>query len=195
MANFLDIQLPEQLVSFFDKKVQYVTGISKMNSGAEFRKDITECIKIYSLFKAIKRSDQIALFEDFFHIVKGRMYSFKMIDKTDYKIEQNEAFKINKNTVQIQKVVQFGEMVRVNKITKPKDDTVKVFKNGALLVNGYEVNFHTGQISFTQDISNDTIAISCEFFQHLRFNSDTIVFSMKDSSSFEVQNVEMIEVI
>ncbi len=192
---FLDIQFPQELVSFFNKKVQYVTSVSRMQSGAEFRKNITTSMKVYSLFSAIKRSDQIALLEDFFHITQGRMYSFKMHDATDYKIENMTAKKIDSKTVQIQKVVQFDNISKEQNITKPKPDTVRVFKNGALLVSGYQVNFQTGEISFLEDISTATITVSCEFFQHLRFNVEAIVFSMRGSGSFEVNNVEMIEVL
>ena len=192
---FLDIQFPQELVSFFNKKVQYVTSVSRMQSGAEFRKNITTSMKVYSLFSAIKRSDQIALLEDFFHITQGRMYSFKMHDATDYKIENMTAKKIDSKTVQIQKVVQFDSLSKEQNIIKPKPDTVRVFKDGAMLVSGYQVNFQTGEISFLEDISTSKITVSCEFFQHLRFNVEAIIFSMRGSSSFEVNNVEMIEVL
>ena len=192
---FLDIQFPQELVSFFNKKVQYVTSVSRMQSGAEFRKNITTSMKVYSLFSAIKRADQIALLEDFFHITQGRMYSFKMHDATDYKIENMTAKKIDNKTVQIQKVVQFDNISKEQNITKPRPDTVRVFKNDALLVSGYQVNFQTGEISFLEDISTSEITVSCEFFQHLRFNVEAIIFSMRGSSSFEVNNVEMIEVL
>jgi len=192
---FLDIQFPQELVSFFNKKVQYVTSVSRMQSGAECRKNITTSMKVYSLFSAIKRADQIALLEDFFHITQGRMYSFKMHDATDYKIENMTAKKIDSKTVQIQKVVQFDNISKEQNITKPKPDTVRVFKNGALLVSGYQVNFQTGEISFLEDISTAIITVSCEFFQHLRFNVEAIIFSMRGSGSFEVNNVEMIEVL
>ena len=192
---FLDIQFPQELVSFFNKKVQYVTSVSRMQSGAEFRKNITTSMKVYSLFSAIKRADQIALLEDFFHITQGRMYSFKMHDATDYKIENMPAKKIDSKTVQIQKVVQFDSISKEQNITKPKPDTIRVFQNGALLVSGYQVNFQTGEISFLEDISTSIITVSCEFFQHLRFNIEAVVFSMRGSGSFEVNNVEMIEVL
>ncbi len=192
---FLDIQFPQELVSFFNKKVQYVTSVSRMQSGMEFRKNITTSMKVYSLFSAIKRADQIALLEDFFHITQGRMYSFKMHDITDYKIENMQAKPIDSKTVQIQKVVQFDGISKAQNITKPKPDTIRVFKDGAMLVSGYQVNFQTGEISFLEDVSTSEITVSCEFFQHLRFNIEAVVFSMRGNSSFEVNNVEMIEVL
>jgi uncharacterized protein (TIGR02217 family) len=192
---FLDIQFPQELVSFFNKKVQYVTSVSRMQSGMEFRKNITTSMKVYSLFSAIKRADQIALLEDFFHITQGRMYSFKMHDATDYKIEDMQTKLIDSKKVQIQKVVQFDSVSKAQNITKPKPDTIRVFKNGALLISGYQVNFQTGEIAFLEDISTSIITVSCEFFQHLRFNVEAIVFSMRGNASFEVNNVEMIEVL
>lgn len=192
---FLDIQFPQELVSFFNKKVQYVTSVSRMQSGVEFRKNITTSMKVYSLFSAIKRADQIALLEDFFHITQGRMYSFKMHDATDYKIEDMQTKLIDSKKVQIQKVVQFDSVSKAQNITKPKPDTIRVFKNGALLISGYQVNFQTGEISFLEDISTSIITVSCEFFQHLRFNVEAIVFSMRGNASFEVNNIEMIEVL
>ena len=192
---FLDIQFPQELVSFFNKKVQYVTSVSRMQSGMEFRKNITTSMKVYSLFSAIKRADQIALLEDFFHITQGRMYSFKMHDITDYKIENMQAKQIDSKTVQIQKVVQFDGISKAQNITKPKPDTIRVFKDGAMLVSGYQVNFQTGEISFLEDVSTSEITVSCEFFQHLRFNIEAVVFSMRGNNSFEVNNVEMIEVL
>ena len=192
---FLDIQFPQELVSFFNKKVQYVTSVSRMQSGMEFRKNITTSMKVYSLFSAIKRADQIALLEDFFHITQGRMYSFKMHDATDYKIEDMQTKLIDSKKVQIQKVVQFDSVSKAQNITKPKPDTIRVFKNGALLISGYQVNFQTGEISFLEDISTSIITVSCEFFQHLRFNVEAIVFSMRGNASFEVNNIEMIEVL
>lgn len=192
---FLDIQFPQELVSFFNKKVQYVTSVSRMQSGMEFRKNITTSMKVYSLFSAIKRSDQIALLEDFFHITQGRMYSFKMHDATDYKIEDMQTKLIDSKKVQIQKVVQFDSVSKAQNITKPKPDTIRVFKDGAMLISGYQVNFQTGEISFLEDISTSIITVSCEFFQHLRFNVEAIVFSMRGNASFEVNNIEMIEVL
>ncbi len=198
-SAFLDIQFPEELVSFFDKKVQYVTSVSRMQSGTEFRKSITNSLKIYSLFKAIKRSEQISLFEDFFHIVQGKMYSFKMYDPSDCSIKNTEAIRINSKTFQIQKIISFNNIFKSWKITKPKNGTVQVFKDDALLISGYQVNFQTGEIYFTDEISSENpsqkITVSCEFFQHLRFNTDSIVFSMKGMSAFEVQDIEMVEVL
>ena len=192
---FLDIQFPQELVSFFNKKVQYVTSVSRMQSGVELRKNVTTSMKVYTMFNAIKRSDQIELLENFFHITKGRMYSFKMHDATDFKIENMQSTKIDSHAVQIQKVVQFDSVAKSQKITKPKPDTISVFQDGALLVSGYSVNFQTGEITFTNDISASTITVSCEFFQHLRFNVDAIVFTMRGNGAFEVDNIEMIEVL
>ena len=102
---------------------------------------------------------------------------------------------ISSDLEEIQKVVQFDSVSKAQNITKPKPDTVRVFKNGALIVSGYQVNFQTGEISFLEDISTSIITVSCEFFQHLRFNVEAIVFSMRGNASFEVNNIEMIEVL
>ena len=193
--DFLDIQFPQELAFFFNKKVKYVTSVSRMQSGAEFRKNITTSMKVYTMFNAIKQSEQIELLENFFHITQGRMYSFKMHDATDFKIENMQAGKINSHTVQIQKVVQFDSVTKTQHITKPKPDTVRVFKDGALIVSGYQVNFQTGEISFLEEISTSIITVSCEFFQHLRFNVEAIIFSMRGNGAFEIDNIEMIEVL
>jgi uncharacterized protein (TIGR02217 family) len=194
--NFLNIQFPQELVSYFNKSIQYLTSVGKMQSGKEFRKSILKNrVVVYNLFKSIKQSEKISLLEDFFHTVNGRMYSFKMLDSTDFKIENTQAKKLDSHTVQIQKINQFQELNKTTAITKPKESTVQVFKDNAIILNGYTVNYQNGIISFTDDILQSNITITCEYFQHVRFNADSITFSMKGGSSFEVDNIEIIQVL
>jgi uncharacterized protein (TIGR02217 family) len=196
IMNFLNIQFPQELVLYFNKSIQYLTSVGKMQSGKEFRKSILQNrVVVYNLFKSIKQAEKISLLEDFFHTVNGRMYSFKMFDSTDFKIENAQVKKMDSYTVQIQKTNQFQDLSKTTAITKPKEDTVNVFKDNALILSGYTVNYQNGIISFTDDISQSNIKVTCEYFQHVRFNADSITFSMKGSSSFEVENIEIIQVL
>lgn len=193
---FLDIQFPQELLLHFNKTVQYLTSIGKMQNGREFRRSIMDKqLTIYSLIKSIKQSEKISLLEDFFHTVHGQRYSFKMFDATDCKMENSQCRILTPTSVQMQKSIQFQEMVTVKDITKPKEGTVQVFKDGALLVSGYTVDYQVGVIVFDEDITSSVITVSCEYFHHVRFETDSITFAMKGGGSFEVENVAMVEVL
>jgi uncharacterized protein (TIGR02217 family) len=194
--SFLDIQFPQELLPHFNKTIQYATSVGRMKNGKEFRRSIKDGTMLsYELFKSIKQAEKISILEDFFHAAQGQMYSFKIFDSTDHKIENVVCRHLTANTVQIQKVSQFQDVLNAKDVTKPKKETVRVYKDGALLVSGYDVNYQTGVITFDDDVSQSIITATCEYFHHVRFNADSITFSMKGNASFEVEGVTMIEVL
>lgn len=194
--SFLNIQFPQELLPHFNKTVQYATSIGKMKNGKEFRRSIKDTVMIsYELFRSIKHAEKVSILEDFFHVVHGQMHSFKIFDATDCKTENSPCRHLGVNTVQIQKVIQFYGSVNTKDITKPKEETVQVFKDDIPVASGYDVNYQTGIITFDDDISQSIIAVTCEYFHHVRFNSDSISLSMKGNSSFEVDGVSIVEVL
>lgn len=194
--NFLDIEFPKELFPNFGKSLKYLTSVARMQSGEEFRRSLCKKqVCIYTLVQAIKKTDMISILEDFFHTVNGRMYSFKMYDLMDCELPVTKVQKIAEHAVQIQKIINVQGVENVKKITKPKETSIKVFKNNVLMVSGYQIDAQKGIITFVDGIANDEIAVSCEYFKHVRFNTDTITFSMKGEASFEVDNVEIIEIL
>ncbi|MFT4967503.1 MAG: hypothetical protein ACI9CD_000510 [Candidatus Deianiraeaceae bacterium] len=194
--SFLNIHLPQDLIPHFNKKIQYLTSVGKMQNGTEFRRSIkNERVIVYELFKSVKQSDAITLLENFFHTVRGQMYSFKILDITDFHIQNAICKKIDAQSVQIQKVNQFQELQHKKDITKPKEGTVKIFKDNAIIISGYSVNYQTGVISFNEDVSNSQITVSCEYFHHVRFGEDAIAFTMKGGASFEIAHLTIVEVL
>lgn len=173
-----------------------MTSIGVTQSGIEYRKLIAPKSRtVYKLYTAIKQPEAIKVLTDFFHITKGKTHSFKLYDVTDYSIEQSPALLLDNRTARIQKVITAGETVYYQRITKPKKNSVRVYRGGIEITTGFKVDYATGQITFDEDIAEHGILISCNYFQHVRFNTGNISLKMKNNGATEIDNVEIITVI
>ena len=193
---FIDTTFPQGLMPYFTKEISYISNINVAQSGLEYRKLVTpQNNTVYKLYTSIKKSEDIQTLQNFFHITQGKTLSFKLYDETDCYIEKNPALILDKNTVQIQKIININGTTWSEIITKPKNGTVIVY-NGQTPVNtGFTINFLTGKIVFNSDISNAQIYISANYFKQVRFNNDSIAIKSKGGNAFEIENIIMKTVI
>lgn len=193
---FLNIIFPQDLIPYFTKNISYSTNVESVQSGIEYRRLITpESRIVYKLHTAIKQRETVKILTDFFHITSGKTHSFKLYDLTDCSIEQCPALPINSNTVQIQKIITEGNKIYRQNITKPKENSIHVYNNKNEITKDSTVDYEKGQITFNQDISVQNVSISCSYFQHVRFNTDSISLKMKNDNAIEVNDIEIITVI
>lgn len=193
---FINEIFPQSLMLYFAKEVIYLANVNVASSGFEYRKLLKPQNSIYyKLYSVIKKTEDIKLLEEFFHKMQGKRLSFKLYDEMDNNIEKSPVLKLTPNSVQIQKVVNIGNNLVYEKITKPKIETVRIFKNNAEIFTDFHIDEITGIIAFEDDILGDEIVISCNYFQHVRFDVDSMLMKSKGFGSFEIENVVLKSVI
>lgn len=171
--------MPPEVVIHFVKKISHNVAIGKMQNGREFRKQIAKQRTVWQLSDSIKPKNIIEMIEKFFLITEGKHHSFLMKDPSNYNVELSLCKKITNTKVQLQKIIEVQGLVHEKKIIKPITESVKIFKNGALMLNGYTVDKQTGIVTFTESIAEDEISASFDFLHHVRFDEDEISFNLQ----------------
>lgn len=192
--HFLNIKIPEYLISYFVKKVSYVAAVETMQNGQEYRKQIGRRRIIWQLTDSAKPIEVVKALENFFTIVEGRYHSFAMKDPMNYVADLVLCKKISNNAVQLQKITTIQNFNISKKITKPIEGSVTIYKNGVLMLNDYTVDYQTGIVSFVNDIELDEISASFEFYHHVRFDDDMISFNVQ-RNMFAIDSLKIVEII
>lgn len=193
--QFLNVQLPSSLNCYFTKNIVCNVSVAKMQNGKEFRQQVGKTKTLWKLIKSVKSKEIARVLENFFVLVNGNEFSFKMMDLTNNSAEFCICKVLSKNSVQLQRVSFIQEMALAKKITKPVEDSVKIYKNNSLMVAGYNVDYTTGVVNFEDEIQNeDEIMASFQFFHHVRFNENSIAFNYQ-RNVFEIDSVSIVEII
>lgn len=181
MSNFEEVRINDNLVIYMTTGgATYKTTIVAMNSGHEQRNRVWE----YPRWEAelgdrnVRESEAKEL-RDFFNAMGGQETGFRCKDWLDF---QDDGLGILGKTgkgddtttvFQMYKRYVTGTKARLRIISKPVNDTVKVYKNGVQVTSGVSINYTTGLITFsTAPLTTDTITWTGEFDVPVRFNTD-----------------------
>lgn len=180
--------------------VEFSTTVVRSTSGYEQRNinwemsggqwDVAQTLKFQS-----ELDDLIA----FFRARRGKAYSFRFLDWTDYDIAAENCGSFDGTpgtTVQIQKTyTDDGGYTQIRTITKPVDvtdsdhtldladpsyTTMTVTIGGAPAVEGvdYSVDYSTGLISDLVGVVG-AVVVSCSFHAHARFDTDQMQITIE----------------
>lgn len=211
--SFYDIRFPKNISYGSSGGPGYNTSVIEVSSGAEQRNanwDYPRCE--YDIAYGVREQDDLEALIEFFHIVKGRAYSFRYWDPIDYKscrTDQTIAFTNQtigtgdgtEDEFQIYKTYSKtglnGSTIysRVRKITKIVASTL-VVGVGGVADTDWTLDDETGIITFNvgSEPANEAIVTAgYEFDVHARFDTDQISASL-DNYKLGTIDVPIIEV-
>jgi uncharacterized protein (TIGR02217 family) len=135
----------------------------------------------------------------FFYARRGRAYSFRFKDWSDYQMNK-QVIGIGNGTedeFQIFKRYTSGGINFDRIIALPIFSTVQVWVNGVLKTVSvdYTVGLTTGLILFTAPVTNThAVEVACEFDVHVRFDTDDLDISMSTFQAGAIPSIPIIEV-
>jgi uncharacterized protein (TIGR02217 family) len=195
--SFHDINLPDFLAIFAIGTPEFATSCAVSKSGRESRSlDIAYPFHKYVLKDCRLSSEQFYQFKSFFQARAGRMYSFRMKDYADFKVQKQVIAKGDSSSTQINLYKLYSDEIApfYRKITKPKKNKVQLFI-GDNNLSDFTISDLTGLISLKTPIEQDKIVLaSFEFDVCVRFANDTFEYKSMPDGSIELINVELIEV-
>lgn len=180
MAAFYEIRLPESIRIGMLGGPGFNTEIIEVESRHEFRNDASGglAIREYVVEYVNSRAD-FEEFNNFFHVVHGRTYGFRLKDWLDYQVAQADGYVgtgagTAALTYQLNKGYTFGGITQLRPIKKLVAGTLAVFRDGSAFASSgnWSVDNDTGILTMTADQTGHVLAFSSEFDTPVRFTSD-----------------------
>lgn len=195
--SFHDINLPDFLAIFAVGAPEFATSYVISKSGRESRSlDNAYPFHKYTLKDCRLSSEQFYQFKSFFQARAGRMYSFRMKDYADFKVEKQLLIKGDGAFKQFSLHKLYSDDIApfYRKITKPKKDKVQLFI-GENILSDFTINDLTGLASLKEPIEKNQIVLaSFEFDVCVRFVKDSFEYKNMPDGSIELVNIELMEV-
>ena len=194
--NYLDIDFPQKLTSFFSGSTEFSTSIAVSKNKQEIRNQNWQNPRNkYNLTFKYCNKKVFEELKSFFLICGGCKYSFNFEDKTDNKIEQ-QVIGVGDGTTkefQIYKNYQYQNYNFKRNVYKVYN--TKVFINDNEIQNG-DFYINNGTLIFPNDkipSNGDVIKIETNFSVIVRFENDILTSSVKDFGTIEIEKLSLIE--
>lgn len=151
-------------------------------SGTENRNlNWTQARHKYDASLAVRTSDDYVEVLNHFHQARGRTHTWPLRDPIDHRCEQasgviRQTGDDSPQGITLYKQYGTGEFAYYRKITRPKDGTIAVYINGTPAVedSDFELDYETGEISFTTNHDLDDLAWSGQFYVPCRYDIDKL---------------------
>lgn len=151
-----------------------------------------------SLWRFEKTGTDIDVIKNLFLVARGRAIAFRFKDWHDYLAVLSDlgpSFSEDGCDFQLKKNYFSGSNYYSKDIRKPVSGTVEIFVNGIEETSGFSIDYTTGIVTFdVAPSSGDTIAATFEFDKEVRFNSDSLSFTVESQTIVYVSS-ELIEVL
>lgn len=188
---FLDISFPPYVARGATGGPAFSTSVVSLASGAEERNSLWANGRgKWNISTGIRTREQMLDVIAFFHVVKGRAYSFRFKDWNDYAATDQMMVEVTPTVWQLVKRYAVGGLAHVRTITKPLVGTVTVKIDG-LPVTPDGIDDQTGQVTFALAPGSVPIA-SFEFDVPVRFDTDHLPVQ---ASAFDQQVVSQIDLV
>lgn len=151
----------------------------------------------YNVAHGIKTKEQLDALITFFRVHKGRLIPFRFKDWTDFQAVGEIIGTGNGVQTQfgLRKTYRNGGDSHIRFITKPIEETVTIYVNGAVQQNGYTVDYITGIIFFTQaPVTGAIIKADFEFDVPVRFETDHLSARLEDYGIYSWTDITLLEV-
>jgi uncharacterized protein (TIGR02217 family) len=195
---FLDISFPASECIFNQHSIEFFTNLQIAKNGFETRLILSDFGRNkFILEEAIFAKEKVLEICNFFKLVKGRGYSFRFLDETDYTAYNQTLIKTPNGGYFLQKSYKIGKMFTSKAITKPIVGSVEIFAENEILTEGrdYDVNYQTGEIFLNPSLKALFITSSFKFELEVRFESDELQIMRDKFGNFVIKNLILTEVL
>lgn len=173
------VRLPEKLSYGAVGGAQFSTDVVACASGFEQRNSNWRFPRAkYSLSESLETREDVEQLINFFNVHRGRALSFRFKDFCDYKVIEQKLGAGNGKQAQFQliKTYAVGEMSMDRKITKPVQDSLKVYVDDKAVA--FTCDCETGVVTLNEIPNiNAVITADFEFDVQVRFDVDHIEIS------------------
>jgi len=197
---FKDILFPIEIAKNSLGGPEFSTSVVKTQSGNELRYNKLQYPRIkYNISSGIQSKSDIDNILSFFRICQGMKYSFRFKDFMDCCVI-NQIIAISNGvdlSYQLIKTYYIQNEFIDRKITKPKKNTLKVYINGVVMDKDlYTLDENSGIINFHKAITkNDIISADFKFDVNMRFDVDFLSISLNTKTSYNLESINIVEVI
>jgi uncharacterized protein (TIGR02217 family) len=190
---FLDISFPDAVARGATGGPGFSTNVVTLGSGAE-RRNIqwADARGEWNISTGIRTRAEMQAVIAHFYIVKGRGYSFRFKDWTDYQATDQAMAEVTPTVWQLVKRYNIGGYEHVRTITKPVLGTVAIKIGGSPVVPS-EIDYLTGLVTFGSARGSAPTA-SFEFDVPVRFDTDKLPVQANAWDQQIVSQINLIEV-
>lgn len=197
--NFHSVNLPQYIEIFAVGVSEFTTSCATSMSGREARSSDSQIARRRYLLKGCRLSQsQFNTFNSFFIARAGKRFSFRLKDYFDFVVEkQIIATGDDVETMfQLQKLYQDDFVPYLRTITKPKINTVKLWKNNNEEIFPQEIDLNTGIVKLSRPVpQGEQLVASFEFDVPVRFANDSFEYSFNQDGTISLNNAELVEVL
>jgi len=190
---FLDISFPDAVARGATGGPGFSTNVVTLGSGAE-RRNIqwADARGEWNISTGIRTRAEMQAVIAHFYIVKGRGYSFRFKDWTDYQATDQAMAEVTPTVWQLVKRYNIGGYEHERTITKPVLGTVAIKIGGSPVVPS-EIDYLTGLVTFGSAPGSAPTA-SFEFDVPVRFDTDKLPVQANAWDQQIVSQINLIEV-
>ncbi|OUS06134.1 glycoside hydrolase family 24 [Rhodobacterales bacterium 52_120_T64] len=207
--NFHEIRFPTDLSFGSIGGPERRTEIVSLTNGYEERNSPwSQSRHRFDAGFGMRSLDDLSVLIDFFEARSGQLFGFRWKDWANFKSclpseeigATDQVIGVGDNISSVYQLVKrytSGDATQVREIAKPVLNFVKVAISGDLQVSGtdYEVNFETGEVTFTAPPPDGALVTAgFEFDVPVRFDTDRIESSVGGFSAGEIPSVPVVEV-
>ncbi len=190
---FRDIPFPPFVARGATGGPSFSTSVVTLASGAEQRNSLWANSRgKWNISTGIRTREQMLDVIAFFHVVKGRAYSFRFKDWNDYSATDQSMVEVTSTVWQLVKRYNIGGFEHVRTITKPVVGTA-VVKVGASVVTPSGIDYQTGRVTFSSAPGSAPMA-SFEFDVPVRFETDHLPVQANAWDQQVVSQIDLTEV-
>jgi uncharacterized protein (TIGR02217 family) len=191
--SFLNISFPPFVARGATGGPSFSTNVVTLASGAEERNILWANARgRWNISTGIRTRAQMLDVIAFFHVVKGRAYSFRFKDWNDYAATDQLMAEVTPTVWQLVKRYAIGGFEHVRVITKPVAGTVAV-KIGGVPATPSGIDYLTGRVTFAEAPGAAPTA-SFEFDVPVRFDTDDLPVQANAFDQQVVSQIVLIEV-
>lgn len=195
---FHDVQFPTDIAYGSSGGPVFSTDVVITHGGHEQRNvNWQQARARFNVAHGVKTQTQLNTLIAFFRARKGKAYSFRFKDWTDYEAVGQligEGDGVTQN-FQLTKSYISGAETQNRTITKPVEGTLDVYADSVLQESGFSIDYTTGIISF--DSAPDSgVVITADFMfdVHARFDTDQLSATLDNYGVSSWLDIPIVEV-
>jgi uncharacterized protein (TIGR02217 family) len=190
---FLDIAFPPFVARGATGGPSFSTNVVSLATGREERNILWANARgKWNISTGVRTREQMLDVIAFFHVVKGRAYSFRFKDWNDFSATDQLMVEVTSTVWQLVKRYAIGGFEHVRSITKPVAGTV-VLKIGGVPMIPSGIDHLTGRVTFASPPSAAPTA-SFEFDVPVRFDTDHLPVQANAFDQQVVSQIDLVEV-
>lgn len=196
--SFVEIRFPEDISYGSSGGPVYSTDVVATLGGHEQRNsNWADARARYNVAHGVKTQEQLDALIAFFRARKGRAHGFRFKDWTDYKAVNQVLGLGDGSNAKFALIKQYdsGGASELRAISKPVMDTVQVYVDSELQLEGVTVNHATGEVTFAVAPEDDAIVTAdFEFDVPVRFDTDSLSARLDNYGAYSWNDIPLVEI-